>query len=204
MPRGQRGAALVFPGIGYRFERPLLAAGERLASSLGYELLEVSYDGFERGIRGNPEAIRRAIRMACEKSEAILSGVKMESYPEILMISKSVGTVAAASYLSGHLGELPRGAKIRSLYFTPLAETFDYAPKGIGLVFHGTADPWARTEAVTKGCKERNLPLVQVEGGNHSLECGTAARDKEVLSRVTRLCELYLRDTLEAGEVRWV
>ena len=51
--------AIVFPGIGYHTDKPLLYYGRKLAAELGYRVIEVSYSGFESGIQGDPEKMRR-------------------------------------------------------------------------------------------------------------------------------------------------
>ena len=57
------------------------------------------------------------------------------------------------------------------LYTVPeLEQTFSLIQDGNGLVFHGTADSWVDTEAVTAGCLEKHLTLKTVLGSNHSLE----------------------------------
>ena len=61
-------AALIFPGIGYHVDRPLLYFGKKLASARGYEIIDVPYGHFEHGIRGNEkkmwEAFESALRQA--------------------------------------------------------------------------------------------------------------------------------------------
>ena len=56
--------AVIFPGIGYHCDKPLLYYGKRLAARHGYEIREVPYGNFEPGIKGNPEKMQRAFRQA--------------------------------------------------------------------------------------------------------------------------------------------
>ena len=46
--------AVIFPGIGYHCDKPLLYHAKKIAAAKGYEILEVPYTGFESGVKGNP------------------------------------------------------------------------------------------------------------------------------------------------------
>lgn len=60
-------------------------------------------------------------------------------YDRIFFFSKSIGTAIAARYAVLH------GLHPGQVYFTPIEAALpDLDPAGIA--FHGTADPWARTE----------------------------------------------------------
>ena len=87
--------AIVFPGIGYHTDKPLLYYGRKLAAELGYRVIEVSYSGFESGIKGDPEKMRRAFEHALDQSIKILSEYSFSLTDDLVIISKSVGTVVA-------------------------------------------------------------------------------------------------------------
>ena len=53
--------AIIFPGIGYHTDKPLLYYSKKLAAESGYHVIEVSYSGFESGIKGNLEKMKRAL-----------------------------------------------------------------------------------------------------------------------------------------------
>ena len=89
--------------------------------------------------------------------------------------------MVAAAAAAAELGISPA-----QIYYTPIAETFVYASEGNGLVFHGTADPWVKTELVRERCEAKHLTLVVSEGANHSLETGDALRDLEILTETMR------------------
>ena len=68
---------------------------------------------------------------------------------------------------------------------------FPADPAG-AIAFHGTADPWAKTEEITRICEEKGIPLYLTEGANHSLECGKAEKDIKTISDVMRTVESFL------------
>ena len=178
--------AVIFPGIGYHTDKPLLYYGKKLAQSHGYEILEVPYKNFERGIKGDPKKMQKAYESALKQTEVILEEVQWERAEEILFISKSIGTVVASSYARR------RALDARQLFFTPLKETFDAAPLGDGIAFHGTNDPWAADAEIEEGCRRTGIDLVEIAGANHSLETGDVKTDLENLQKVMEAAEMWL------------
>lgn len=79
----------------------------------------------------------------------------------------------------------------QQVYYTPVENSFAYFRRE-GLVFHGTADPWARTEVVKNECRRLGLPLVLIENANHSLETADTMHDLETLHRVMARTAQYL------------
>ena len=51
-------AAVIFPGIGYHTDKPLLYYGKKLAKEAGYRIIEVNYTGFPQNVKGNEDASR--------------------------------------------------------------------------------------------------------------------------------------------------
>ena len=84
--------AVLFPGIGYHCDKPLLYYAGKLARAAGYEVLSVPYTGFPKNIRNDREKIREAIALAVEQTEQNLMGQKWQEQADILFISKSIGT----------------------------------------------------------------------------------------------------------------
>ena len=120
-----------------------------------------------------------------EQAEEILQEIRWEEYEEILFLSKSVGTVISSAYSKKY--EL----NVRNVLFTPLSQTFLFADKN-GIVFHGTADPWAKTEDILEGCEKLNLPVMLTESGNHSLETGDVLKDIENLEQIMREVNTFI------------
>ena len=140
--------AILFPGIGYTCDKPLLYYSGKLAAVCGYELKPVPYGNFEPGIKGNPQKMEEAFRSALQQAEGILRDVDFADR-ELLFLSKSIGTAVAAAYAEQH------GLRVKSVSFTPVEQTFRFA-KGDGIMFHGTADPWARdSKKIQEGCGSR-------------------------------------------------
>ncbi|MDO5155386.1 MAG: alpha/beta hydrolase [Eubacteriales bacterium] len=177
--------AVIFPGIGYHTDKPLLYHSKRIAKEAGYEIVEVPYKNFPGNVRGNAEKMTQCFQIAFEQSETILAEVDFSKYDEILFISKSVGTAVASAYANEH------GLSTRNIYYTPVAKSFDFM-KQEGIVFHGTSDPWVESDAVVNGCEKLGFPLFITENGNHSLEIGDALVDLKNLVDIMERTKSYI------------
>lgn len=179
--------AVLFPGIGYTCDKPLLYYAGKLAGKYGYELRPVAYGNFPSGVKGNREKMEQSFYSALQQSEEILKDICWEDYEDILFISKSVGTIVAAAYMKNHK------IRARSISFTPLADTFSFA-SGEGIMFHGTSDPWVKDrDEIIEGCRKIGQPLYITENANHSLETGDVAQDIANLAKIMGQVEAYIR-----------
>ncbi|MBR1629275.1 MAG: alpha/beta hydrolase [Lachnospiraceae bacterium] len=156
--------AVLFPGIGYTKNHPLLYHSGKLAQQYGYKVKALEFSGFPHKLKGNREALMTSFQIAVGQAEDQLKFIDFPAYNEIVFISKSIGTVAAAIYSTKH--QVPA----RQLYFTPLEQTFSLIEDHNGLIFHGTADSWVNTDVVLESCERKRLRLKTILGANHSLE----------------------------------
>ncbi len=183
--------AVFFPGIGYRFEKPLLYYSKKLAEECGYDtFLDIDYEikREKNNIRGNEEKMREAFTEACESAEKFLAPVSWKEYDEIVFISKSIGTAVAAYFTNKYK------LQAKQIYYTPLAQTFlaDPAP---GIAFCGTADPWVpELDAVLCRCAKANIHSYRFEGANHSLEGNDTMENIEILRGVMQEAKKYLKE----------
>lgn len=183
--------AVFFPGIGYRFEKPLLYYSKKLAKECGYDtLLDVDYQIRKTtNIRGNANKMQEAFEEACASAEKILASVSWKEYDEIVFISKSIGTAVAAYFANFYQ------LQAKQIYYTPLAQTFlaDPAP---GIAFCGTADPWVpEPDDVLCRCAKANIQSYRFEGADHSLEGNDTMENIEILKAVMGRTKEYLRDS---------
>lgn len=182
--------ALVFPGLGYHPDKPLLYHGKKLAASLGYEVIEIRYGGFAWGVKDNPDKMREAFESALRQTEDILleKGFYSSSRPkgELLFLSKSIGTAAAAAWQKKH------GLSGHHIYYTPVAETFLFTEMESGIAFHGTADSWVDTDLVKEKCNRFSIPLFITENADHSMETGDVLYDLDTLKGIMEECRRYI------------
>lgn len=183
-----RRLAVIFPGIGYTCEKPLLYYSEHLAKQGGYEIIRVNYSDFPKNVKGDSKKMKESFDLALEQTKEILKDVEWDAYKEILFLSKSIGTVVSSYYAK------ERQLNVKNILFTPLKETFQFA-KMPCVIFHGTADPWAKTEEIQRLAKMHQIPIDVAEGANHSLETGNVSRDVEILRNVIQKLQLFVKQT---------
>lgn len=183
-----RKLAVIFPGMGYHTDKPLLYYSKRLAMQYDYEIAEVPYGNFPRNGKDKAK-LMQAFLTAMDQTEGLLKDIRWEEYGKLLFISKSIGTVVAAAYAQKHQLET------NNIFFTPVEETFRFVEQK-GIVFHGTADPMADTLTVRNACREKGLPLFIVGKGNHSLETGRVMKDLDHLVTIMEQVERYIQEDI--------
>ena len=182
--------AVYFPGIGYHCDKPLLYYSRKIACELGYKnYRNVNYTYNAGNIRGNEEKMKEAYEILFLQAEAELADIVWSDYDDVLFISKSIGTIIAASYAKKY--ELS-GA--RHILYTPLAQTYLFAPNhAIGFI--GTADPWSDPDEIIQLSNTNNIPLTVYDNCNHSLECNNTLKNLEILKDVMEKTMNFCRET---------
>lgn len=179
--------AIYFPGIGYHCDKPLLYYSRKLAGELGYnDSRNVTYTYNAGNIRGNAEKMKEAYEALFSQAEVFLADIDWTEYEDILFVSKSIGTVIAASYAQKY------GLKgVRHILYTPLTQTYLFAPNP-AIAFIGNADPWSDIDRIIQLSAQNNIPLVTYEGCNHSLECDDTLKNIEILKDVMQRTSIFL------------
>ncbi len=182
--------AVVFPGIGYHADKPLLYYAKRLAREQGYDVLEITYDfSFKaKEIKGDQDKMKDAFEIAVKQAGEQLAAVEFDKCEKVLFIGKSIGTAVAAHYDKTH------GIGAKHIVLTPVPQTFDFLTAGCGVVYHGNADPWCDTGIAVDKCKELELKLHIVEGANHSLETKSAVADVQKMEEIVRSLAGYISE----------
>lgn len=168
---------VLFPGIGYHGDKPLLYYSRDLAREAGGDVLTLQFHFSGGQIMGNEKKVEETYESLYQQAEEQLAEVAWDSYQEILFISKSIGTVIAAAY--ARRNEIT----CRHILYTPLEQTFAFKPER-SIAFIGTSDPWSRLEVVQDSCREQKILLHCYEGANHSLET------TDVLTNIARMQEI--------------
>ena len=170
---------VLFPGIGYHCNKPLLHFSREMAVNCGYTVRELKYTDFPEGAKGNEEKMRIAADHALEQSEQQLADLDYSKYEKIIFIGKSIGTAACLAYREKHY------INAECFLLTPLELTFEY-PSENCTAFHGTSDPWADTSAIERLCKENNVTLYKYENANHSLVTADPDKNSIIVSDVIK------------------
>lgn len=180
--------AVVFPGVGYHTDKPLLYYSKKLAQAKGYEIIEIKYDLPEAGvvIKADEEKRMQAFDTAFEQVTKQLEDIDFTNYEKVVFIGKSIGTALAARYNMSY--ELDADLII----FTPIETTFAFVSPCEGFVFHGDADPLCDTDMCINLCDELSLTYVVIPGANHSLETENVLTNIEILGKVMGMVDKLL------------
>lgn len=205
--------AVIFPGIGYTADRPLLHFSRRIAAAHGYEIRIMDYKGFPSKVKGDRKRMEESFDIALGQAREMLSGVDLAGYEDILFIGKSIGTIVAAKIAS----ESPEKDRIRMILYTPLDDTFTFldAPaddksaflgtspdstiasySGKAIAFTGGDDPWVGREKsrISALCETRGIPCTVIPRTNHSLESDDVFSDLKELYRVMEKTERFINN----------
>ena len=181
--------AVLFPGIGYNNDKPLMYYAAKVVRELGYDIIKIEYDfPYKAGdIKGKKDMMVDAFKLAARQAIEQLSQVDFAKYRDVLFIGKSIGT-AVAGFCNKELD-----AHAVQIVMTPVPETFKYL-EGVkkALVLHGTKDPWCDTEIADEYCRKLSLPFAMVPDANHSLETGDIAADIENLGIIINRIKNYV------------
>ncbi len=177
--------AVIFPGIGYHKDKPLLYYAAKLALAGGYEIVDIDYHDLPQKIKGNQTMMKKAAELAYAQACEQLEKADLDSFDEVVFIGKSIGTVVSAKYLS------EKSINARQIWYTPVEATFSFGAKDV-VAFIGDADPWSDVDRVKVTAREQGIPLYSYADCNHSLECGSVDRNITILREVMKVSEEYL------------
>ena len=181
--------AVILPGIGYHKDKPLLYYAAGLARSCGYAIAHIEYHDMPQKIRGNAEMMQQAAALAVQQTAEQMQALGLHAYDRILLIGKSIGTVAAAQYAAEH------PFRIRQIWYTPLYAAFSFAPPaGSCTAFLGTADPWSDPAQIRQSAAAQEIPLYLYPDCNHSLECSDILRNIRNLGEIMQITADFIAD----------
>lgn len=157
---------IIFPGLGYTADKPLLYYGLSVACSCGYqEYRKLSFAPSNRGnMRGNEAAMKEAFDELYQQAKAQLEDIDWSQYDDIVFISKSIGTIIASAYANEY-----QLSDVKHVLYTPLKYTFQYSHKN-AIAFIGTNDAWGDYQEVVKLSNNEKVPIKVYDNCNHSLE----------------------------------
>ena len=166
---------IMFPGVGYTMDFPLMYYASFLYEARGYEQIHMKYNSifFEPDLTREEKSLRVRDYVG-EKAKDI----DFSEYDEVVFLSKSFGT-AEAGYLAEKLGINPT-----QIYLTPVPRALPYIKEADTVVI-GTADE------VYPECKtyfdEHGIQPMYIEGADHSLEVkGKPFESLEILRDVMK------------------
>jgi len=187
--------AIIYPGIGYTAQMPVLYYPSRVLLARGADVLRAEY-AYNRPEFRILSKVEQDQWFHADVMAAYHVALAQRNYRQLTLVGKSLGTLALGHLLSASAHLSP----IRCLWLTPLLRN-DQLREQIRRTQHralfviGTADPHydpaylADVQSATKGRS------VTIEGADHSLEIGDdIIQSLHAQARIIEAVEQFLKD----------
>jgi dienelactone hydrolase len=189
---------VILPGLRYTCDMPLLYYAAQLLLQRKGDVLQLhtNYTGLEYQRAAPSEQARW---LAEDALSAVQAGKAQRAYQRLVLVGKSIGTLALA-----YLVNAPLGAEASAIWLTPLlhqAQLVEAAlrAKGPALFICGSGDPTYDAAAFQRLAKRQNATGLLIEAANHSLEIpGDLFRSLQMINHVVH----GMADFLEASSPR--
>ena len=182
--------AVIFPGIGYHKDKPLLYYSSKIAKSYGFDIINVEYNNMPENVKGNPKLMKKAADIAYEQALLQLKSIDFNNYDTVLFIGKSLGTVVLNKFSSAI------NVKALQILYTPVEATFAYNSLNRSITFIGDNDPWSELSAIEKLTENQKIPLHILKKCNHSLECENVRYNIEILADVMLKTDRFIAENI--------
>lgn len=170
--------AVIFPGMNYNSNKPLLYYIKKILIKEEFEVVEIEYGNL-------PKEKEKAFKIAKDKANEGVKEISWSNYDEILFVSKSIGTVVAGVIAS------KLNVKVRQIWLTPVNESLSFMIND-GIVFSGKSDPMITTSLLISECDNNKVLLYLYDRGNHSIETGIIKENLRILADIIDKCEKYI------------
>lgn len=171
---------IVFPGGNYGVDSPLFYYARLKFISKGYEVKVCDYNDYIKRANSFEECIEEIKKKALTQMREL----NIESYNNVVFVSKSIGTVVAG-YVEERLA-----LTLKQIYLTPLKESLPYM-KGLNndtLVIAGASDNQLDINILYTHCNKYNINLKVYENAGHRLEVpNDINRDIQILQEIVTL-----------------
>ena len=192
----KKNLAVIIPGIGYPAEQPLFYYAGKIAENHGYEVKRLDLTHISAYRPGRTKAQVNAISEALVRSLKELETISYNAYDHVLIISKDAGSMIAAHCVE-RIADLSSHENLTQILFAPIAPALKGMRKGAGVVFAGSADPYAPIEEIRALCREQQLVLHVAEGADQCLETGIGEKTLRILYQVMQFVEQLITEQTE-------
>ncbi len=186
--------AVMLPGFGYTCDMPLFYYAESLMLDAGADVFRVEYAYNRRdGFLDLPRDKQRAWLLD-DASAAFRSALSQRPYDDLIMIGKSLGTLAMGHLLTG---EPPPTARTRAVWLTPLlaedilrAQMIDF--DGRSLLVIGATDPHY-DRACLDELRAAGHDTMIIDNADHSLDVpGDIAASVRAVEQVMQALQAFI------------
>jgi len=188
---------LMYPGLRYSCDKPLLYYTTELLLERGYDVLQLRANYRTPEFKDLSQA-DQTIQLI-EDGKALLNAGRQEKpYSDLILIGKSLGTLAMAFILSEDRDLL----NVKTIWLTPLMHLTPVSQTALELtgpafIAGSETDPTFESEPVTRIQSKSNVILHIIQHANHSLEIpGDPLRSLQILTLVIENLKSFLIHTI--------
>lgn len=185
--------AVIFPGVGYTKDRPLLYYTGKLAAYYGYELKHLDFTGLDwsKEKLKDKTFLNNALNRCLDMTEEALKDAYDLKTNDVIFISKSIGTVVATAYAK------KKPVNAVQICFSPLEMIEAYVEDKGAFLFYGDNDPYADHRLIEEISDKKTLVTYKISGGNHSLETGDIKKDIKNIGYIIECVEKILKQHMK-------
>lgn len=170
---------VLFPGVNYNFEKPLLYYARKLASIEEMDVLCIRY-----GYKLSKDDIgTEIIKTIADEILPVIKKFSYKKYNKLYFISKSIG-----GEIAGDIAKNIGYENVRSFYLTPTPSTIQHMIEANVYTIIGTKDPIFSEKNIKalEDCK--NIKMTLIKNAQHSLEVDNNIQESvEILGKVTAI-----------------
>lgn len=187
---GARRLALILPGLRYSCDMPVLFYPARLMIQRGAAVLQVLSDYTQAAFQAASQAVQ-ARWLAEDAQAALRAGLAAGDFGEVVLIGKSIGTLALASLVTG-------GVAAPAIWLTPLLRQPHLVEaalqqKGPALFIGSSSDPTFDTTQLQRIQAAGKGEGLVVSGADHGLEVpGDIFASLEIMRQVLERIQAFL------------
>lgn len=175
-------AVVLFPGVRYSCDTPLLYYAGTVFTQRGYEKYEIAYPS---DMLSNQNLEQKARNAQADVLEQIRK-MHLEKCEDVVFVSKSIGTVLAG-WTASQLDY-----SVRHIYLTPLEPTLPYINPAKDMAVGAGTDPYLDAERLRSYCAEHRISLTMFPEVGHRLEDRQDIhRTLSILSEIVRIYESF-------------
>jgi predicted alpha/beta-hydrolase family hydrolase len=186
--------AILIPGLRYTCDMPLLYYPTKLLLQRGIDVLQLHTDYTISSYQSLPPGERAAWLLA-DAQAAVQVGRNQRSYSKLILIGKSIGTLALAGLVSTDLGAEAMTIWLTPLLHQPFLVNAALQYKAPVLFIAGSGDSTYDPDAMERIRQATGAEALVIDGADHSLEIsGNLSRSlralEEVIQAITRFLEM--------------
>ena len=161
--------AVLFPGLRYTCDMPLLYYTTRLLLERGADVLQLHTD-YNRLDFETAAPLARAQWIGADALAGLLAGQSQRSYTRLVLVGKSIGTLAIGFLLAGGAASQAATIWLTPLLHQPLLVQAACLCNGPALFAVGESDSTYDAQALGRIQQATGAQVVMLPGANHSLE----------------------------------